>query len=152
MSLTARQVLETYWNGTLPVDPIQIASNMGIHVIADPNLAESGAYELVNGVHTIFINPNESPVRCRFTAAHELGHCVLNHGPSKRDPARHFSANHYDLAEVEANKFAAEILMPSEVIDWVFNNGNLNTVSELAQRFHVSEIAMSIRLKTLGYL
>lgn len=54
----------------------------------------------------------------RFTAAHELGHCLLNHQPSLDDEAsilRRMPANFdpgHDYQEVEADAFAVAFLMP----------------------------------------
>ena len=49
------------------------------------------------------------------------------------------------LAEVQANKKAAEILMPIKLIEKEIKAGAI-TIPHLAQRFDVSEQAMSIRL------
>ena len=54
----------------------------------------------------------------RFTAAHELGHCHLNHQPSLDDEAsilRRMPANFdpgHDYQELEADAFAVAFLMP----------------------------------------
>jgi hypothetical protein len=54
----------------------------------------------------------------RFTAAHELGHCILNHEPSLDDEAsilRRMPVNlepGHDYQEVEADAFAVAFLMP----------------------------------------
>lgn len=57
----------------------------------------------------------------RFTAAHELGHCVLNHEPSLDDEnfLRRLVVNNSsggDLQEVEADGFATAFLMPKWLI------------------------------------
>ncbi len=60
---------------------------------------------------------------------------------------------------MEANLFAAELLMPSAKIEDQFcadkslNRGcDETTIEELAERFNVSEIAMTVRLSSLGYI
>jgi Zn-dependent peptidase ImmA (M78 family) len=57
--------------------------------------------------------------------------------------------------EVQANQFAASLLMPARLIREHVEQrpkplGDVD-VSELARTFNVSEQAMTIRLTTLGY-
>jgi Zn-dependent peptidase ImmA (M78 family) len=49
--------------------------------------------------------------------------------------------------EVQANKMAADILMPRHLLNQHVSNG-VNSVSELARIFQVSESAMSFRVGT----
>lgn len=65
---------------------------------------------------------NDNPLpRRRFTAAHELGHFVLHHetmGAYRADTSEMLREADEDAAdgmEREANRFAAELLMPAEV-------------------------------------
>jgi Zn-dependent peptidase ImmA (M78 family) len=53
--------------------------------------------------------------------------------------------------EREANYFAAELLMPGELIE-ICIQANIKSTQELAARFKVSEQAMTFRLINLGYL
>jgi Zn-dependent peptidase ImmA (M78 family)/predicted secreted protein len=59
----------------------------------------------------------------RFTAAHELGHFMLDHSPSlddegmlRRSPFG--AAPRWHVREVEANAFAASFLMPRWLVQW----------------------------------
>lgn len=72
---------------------------------------------------------------------------------SKRGPR---SSQGVDPKEVEANQFAAALLMPSRCLR---SKAKLHgsplwdsDVTELARAFKVSEQAMTIRLQTLGLL
>jgi hypothetical protein len=57
------------------------------------------------------------PGRLRFTLAHELGHVWMNHTPSVDDDATlDRTDDGSDAQEVEANYFAAELLMPREMV------------------------------------
>ena len=99
--------------------------------------------------------------RRRFTAAHELGHFVLH-----KDRMAGFIAD-ADISETdeangdmerEANRFAAELLMPKEVIEaraeeLEKEHGACPRVVlayRLASELLVSREAMRYRLKTLG--
>jgi Zn-dependent peptidase ImmA (M78 family) len=109
----------------------------------------------------ITVDAHEAPQRKRFTAAHELAHYLMHRdmlangqnlhrdnlfGDAARwNDAAPFSPQH----EVEANRFAAEMLMPrAQVRRW--HSEFRGNVSELARKFNVSQAAMKIRLKNLG--
>ena len=68
----------------------------------------------------------------RFTAAHELGHCMLNHQPSLDDEniLRRMTMNEQpgqDLQEVEADGFAAAFLLPKWLIANHMKRQNIRT-------------------------
>lgn len=156
----ARQVHSEYVV-QLPVDPIDVAKRMGIHAsenvlgfISDEFNGASGvAYIDQNtGQRVILVESSDAPTRKRFTAAHELGHHVLNHtqnGHMFRDTLKPQDVPFQrDICEVEANRFAAELLMPASRVEAAFRTNY--SVSDLARYFGVSEAAMTYRLKGLG--
>ncbi|MBP3957848.1 ImmA/IrrE family metallo-endopeptidase [Gemmata sp. G18] len=108
-----------------------------------------------------FVSADDILARRRFTAAHELGHFLLH-----RDRMTGFIADVTisetdegagDL-EPEANRFAAELLMPEEVIRARATElqrehqacPRLVLAYRLASELLVSREAMRYRLKTLG--
>ena len=117
--------------------------------------SEDGAVIGVNSLH--------AAVRQRFSIAHEIGHLLL-HEPELHVDEHAFvafrdleSSKASDPAEIEANQFAAALLMPSELLSRsIAELGHNPDVSDairvLAQRFQVSQEAMTIRLSKLGYL
>ncbi|CCO22667.1 ImmA/IrrE family metallo-endopeptidase [Maridesulfovibrio hydrothermalis] len=152
----ARKLLQDYWDGQLPVNPAQIAASLGIKV--EKSFGEitnnsgqplSGEFSIEGELPVIRYNVTEASVRQRFTVAHELGHYVLGHGPRHRDEAQNFSINNYDPFEVAANNFAAELLMPEDVLRHLIGQGG-ETLKSLAEKFNVSTLAMQIRLKKIG--
>ena len=111
----------------------------------------------------IGVNATQALTRQRFTVAHELGHYLLHpHGRDlyvDKDFVVHFrdsnSSKGFDSQEVEANHFAAELLMPNDrvVREFVENQFDIDdeaALRRLAAAFDVSPIAMAIRLTTLG--
>jgi|SRR3954454_9037043 len=104
----------------------------------------------------IGVNVNHPPVRQRFTIAHELGHYLLHSGLSShvdRDYRVNFrsteSSEARNVEEIEANFFAASILMPKQFLDEdnaVTALDNDAAVEKLAKRYFVSRHAMSLRL------
>lgn len=102
----------------------------------------------------VVANPT-SPKRRRFSISHELGHFLIpNHGSGGRG----FSCSHADLRladigeldrhkkiEAEANRFAANLLMPPGRIraNRTARQPDLAEVVHLARAFNVSKAAMA---------
>jgi Zn-dependent peptidase ImmA (M78 family) len=110
-------------------------------------LLRDATYKTSSGF-VVLVARNEPSVRQRFTAAHELGHFVLHRelvGDRIEDNFLLRSNKLSDNVEVEANKFAADLLMPYALIDQAMTGG-IRTPEDLARHFHVSVTAMSIRL------
>lgn len=137
-----------------PVDVAAAADKLGVKIFA-AKLADKVSGVLVRDTtyntrsgFVIFVDQDEPAVRQRFTAAHELGHFVLH-----KEAVGHKNEDNYLLRsegmsnrqEAEANKFAASLLMPFDLIEAAMKNG-VTTPKDLARHFKVSEIAMSIRL------
>ncbi|MBT1120754.1 ImmA/IrrE family metallo-endopeptidase [Stutzerimonas nitrititolerans] len=151
---TAKAILDQYWNRQIPVDPAQIAQQAGAQVLADysmPSKGLSGSFDIEHGQPVISFNPNDAWVRQRFTIAHELGHMTLGHGPGLRDSNWSFSGSVQDWKEREANAFSAELLMPSEVMEWFVVQRGERDIGRMSRELGVSEAAMRFRLKNLGY-
>ncbi|GGJ59836.1 hypothetical protein CDQ92_02145 [Sphingopyxis bauzanensis] len=111
--------------------------------------------------NVVVVNAKHSEVRQRFTIAHEIAHLMLHEGEevhvdsafrvNLRDPRSGTAEN---IEEVEANAFAANLLMPAEWIrkalvgTWIDVNDD-SEVARLADVFAVSPQAMLIRLTNL---
>ena len=146
---------------TFYVDPVKEAQKYGINVYGDTNFEhlqehESGIIKKDGDKITIYVNPNDSLERQRFTIAHELGHFISGHLNSNnamlRDGSKIYTQDNYDYKEYEANKYAAELLMPEDKLEFLLNNEGINTVEGLAKALIVSPTAMLIRLKNLGWV
>lgn len=115
------------------------------------------------GAPVIGINARHAVARQRFSIAHELGHLALHNEPfhvdgksaiALRSPK---SSTGTDEKEIEANQFAAELLMPAEVlfrdIRKLPDNMDVEAaINKLASKYKVSVQAMTIRLTSLGVL
>lgn len=151
----ARELLSRCWDRQLPIDPVKIATVAGVQVYGrggwgDVYYPYSGYYKRFNGVPSIEYNVSEAPVRQRFTVAHELGHFALGHNDAPRDSGNFQSSG--DPRERQANRFAAELLMPSSLVKQYYQNGVASSVEALANIFGVSKDAMGYRLINLGLL
>jgi len=150
-----------------PVPVEQIADSNGIQIIRSAaEWSESGFLLRDKGRVIIGINGRNSPRRQRFTIAHELGHWLMHDGQplivdqsvmiNKRDDV---SSQATDWQEIQANQFAAELLMPKDfVIDELKRSMSPNigsreeVITILARTFDVSNDAMGWRLINLGVL
>lgn len=101
---------------------------------------------------TVRVNRHDSARRQRFTIAHELSHFLLHRdqiGDGITDDVL-YRSEISDAREAEANRLAADILMPRELVaDWVDRARALGVPDiplYLAEKFDVSEAAMKIRL------
>lgn len=155
----AAQTLRTHGLESIPIDPVILANRLGI-TVNHATFSEGSISGVVakRGDHAvILVNSNDSPYRKRFTIAHELGHVLLHLTGIDGEEVDHtenlFRTNEADtpgpiLKEVQANQFAAALLMPAEKVreEW----RNTRSVTKLAQRFNVSEEAMGYRLASLG--
>jgi Zn-dependent peptidase ImmA (M78 family) len=154
---------------TAPIDVRKIASQLGLRVVEE-ELGEDVSGALVSNPKraAILVNSDHHDNRKRFTIAHELGHHVLRHqfeegGHVHVDRGNYISlrskraSEGVDPKEVEANWFAASLLMPAALLrERAARIGaralHDQHVAQLAEEFSVSEQAMTIRLSTLGLL
>lgn len=112
----------------------------------------------------IGVNDSQPLLRQRFTIAHELGHLLLHPGrevvldrPVRINMRDGLSSTATDREEIEANAFAASLLMPADMVReqlmllpvTIRQDPDRCTVA-LAERFEVSTSAMGFRLINLG--
>lgn len=151
-----------------PIPIIEIAKQLSLDVL-EYNFGDSASGVLVveNNIGTIGFNPSDSEVRQRFTIAHELGHYIL-HKKSENEKlfvdkyflVKYRNSKNYSSAEFkheqEANTFAAELLMPEELVYAELAKADYSDLSEsglieeLARVFNVSPLAMTYRLSNLN--
>ncbi len=81
--------------------------------------------------------------RTNFTAAHEIGHISLEH---LLIPARLKSGMESKMEELEANEFAARLLMPDRLIF----SCNYHAFAQTAAYMNVSKAALRRRLANMG--
>jgi Zn-dependent peptidase ImmA (M78 family) len=145
---------------TAPAVPVEkIAKKAGVELKYGDLGEVSGLLVRAEGKATIGVNECHPPVRRRFTIAHELGHFLLHEGISAhcdRDYKVNYrsqeSSQATNVEEIEANFFAASLLMPrwfldnDNAIDFLDNDAG---VARLAEKYRVSRHALSLRLVNL---
>lgn len=98
---------------------------------------------------SIYVNAKHPTTRKRFTIAHEIAHFALHKQLLKGDGLVDDAFYRSELSnaiEAEANKFAADLLMPWHLINKKIKDDHTDSISELAKAFNVSNSSMSIRL------
>ncbi|CCF85310.1 ImmA/IrrE family metallo-endopeptidase [Nitrolancea hollandica] len=150
----AQQLLDAVGVAEPPVDIHAIAEFLGFMVLPFefPD-STSGLTYIEGAIKTIGVNSSHALVRQRFSAAHEIGHYLsgheaYDHGQTHVEDRPTYLDPQYQQ-EVEANEFAAELLMPSKILKKDVARMGLD-VRELARRYEVSEQAMWIQLIDLG--
>jgi Zn-dependent peptidase ImmA (M78 family) len=152
----ARKLLTQFELTKPPVAVEKIARQLGIKLV-DHRFDSDISSLLVCKADQFIICVNESHHlnRRRFSVAHEIGHFMLHRDEAPyfhKDVGIYFRANSADLPdpkEVEANQFAAEILIPLTMIRKDLSASPPPTASELAKKYQVSEQAMTFRLASI---
>lgn len=139
---TAAQMLRAAWQ--LPRGPIKnlsdaVESAGGIIVLMDLGAPKIDAVsQRAIGLPPIFFLDRNKPAdRCRFTLAHEIGHIVMHQTPSSN-------------AEEEADRFAAEFLMPEREIKADLRQLTIPRAAVLKLQWRVAMQAIIRRAKDTG--
>jgi Zn-dependent peptidase ImmA (M78 family) len=152
----------------VPVD--KIAKGLGAQLRFSPLDEElSGMIYISGGTPIIGVNSLHHPNRQRFSIAHETAHLVLHRPlisgkvhvdkefqvPLMRLNRDEISALGTDKIEIQANQFAAELLMPrawfeAALASKSFDIDNEGPLDELAKKFRVSRQALEYRIRNLA--
>jgi IrrE N-terminal-like domain len=153
-----------------PVPVEKIARSLGVEIRKSPAEETLSGFILRDsktGKATIGVNSNQHANRQRFTIAHELGHYFLHPGRSVHVDENYMaglkvswrnaeSSEGTNVEEVEANLFAAELLMPAALLrddlkpygtlDFLDGTSLEETLNALAKKYRVSKQAITYRL------
>lgn len=161
----AQQVLDREKIDQWPVRIDRIAKRNGIKIQYSPLDDElSGMAFYKDGVAVVGVNARHHVRRQRFTIAHELGHIELHDDVLRK-------GMHVDKVitmlnrdtrsttgtisiEIEANQFAAELLMPRDLVLRYMDERGLDygmvpdddAIDAMARAFNVSTTAMTYRI------
>lgn len=167
----ARKVLKDLSITEAPVDVKQIVKAYKISLAEVPPDDDTLSGVIIRNEEKtlIGVNPLHSETRKRFTIAHELGHFFLHKADLYIDRKENVvlyrkKSKRFNLTESEANCFAAELLMPGELVKRDFSKlfksikdslGKVESyqydfiIQSLAEKFVVSPEAMKIRIDNL---
>lgn len=143
----------------VPVRVGELARLLGIDVVKSPLSPKiSGLIEPSSESKSGFkirVNKYESNERQRFTVAHEISHFLLHRHEIMSGVIDNimYRSQLTSRKEAEANKLAAEIIMPEEIIKRELNkidkNNNEKINEDFARLFRVSLQAIQIRLEEI---
>ncbi|MEW8441818.1 MAG: ImmA/IrrE family metallo-endopeptidase [Candidatus Thiodiazotropha taylori] len=151
------------------VDVVEIADKEGVRITYEVLEDDvSGFLVVKNRQGTIAVNSTHHNNRQRFTIAHELGHYFLHSVDNGKDDLfidkkvfhRGQSASEGTVRkEIEANRFAAELLMPRSMMKEAVKEegGDIDlsddvVIFNLSNLFCVSEQALTYRLTDLNII
>jgi Zn-dependent peptidase ImmA (M78 family) len=149
------ELLGQFGAGRFPVPVIEIAGQLGINVLSDPDYQNEGSGHIEiddAGKASIIVNEKQSPVRKRFTIAHEIAHYIFDMDYLKQhrsiDRDGNAADGTYREREKRANCFAALLLMPEDqfIEQWIA----LGSIDKIADYFSVSRDAARYRSMNMG--
>lgn len=150
---------------SVPVE--KIAKSLGARVRFAPFDEElSGFVFIKDGTPIIGVNSLHHPNRQRFTIAHEIAHLYLHreHIANAVHVDKHFTepvlkrdalaAAGTDRLEIEANQFAAALLLPRDKLDELLAATPVDietegSFDEISKKFKVSKATLQYRIRNL---
>lgn len=161
--VVAEDLLKRYGLNTPPVDVDKLAMMMGAAVVRTRAEGDESGFVMRDGSKVVIgVNSGTSRRRQRFTVAHEIGHLLMHEGNLIVDSSiranyrNDVSSMATDAQEMEANKFAAALLMPMERVREavarlsVGATSREDLINRLSREFDVSTEATGYRLINLG--
>ena len=123
-------------------NPFEIAKYMNIYVLYEDLGEMYGYYNNPLRMKQIHINSNLSDHLQNLTCAHELGHAVLH--PKANTPfLKKNTFISVDKMEIQANKFAMELLIPDDFIE----EHKHFTIEQLSRLLGYNEELMKLHLR-----
>ena len=160
IELRARRLLNAARIHKPPVPLEQIANYLDIKIDSSDLGDDCSGVLIRQGDRAVIgVNRSDHPNRRRFTIAHEIGHYVMHERDTYVDTG--YRVNFRDLdsgsgtksEEIEANRFAAALLIPGPMVKRAFDDFAFelagtgdDELRELANLFGVSTQAMAYRL------
>lgn len=164
----AEKLLDELKITSVPVPVEKIAKLLGAQLRYSPlDDSLSGMAYVKDGTPIIGVNSLHPPNRQRFTIAHEIAHLCMHReyitntvhvdktfpmSVLKRDAK---SAAGTERLEIQANQFAASLLMPRKALDHVLAETKVDLVDEdalenCAKKFKVSKATLQYRIRNLS--
>ena len=154
MSITEYVGIARKYRQSAPVNIVRLAHEIGLAVYLTGDWPETASGMIRKNRkkggksgYAVTVNDKHCKARQRFTIAHEIGHFVLHPdliGDRIGDDWL-CRSRLPGIREAETNRFAANLLMPNDLIEKVAADG-ADTIPDLARVFEVSRSTVSARL------
>ena len=161
--------IQQRYKNQIPIPLFDIVRDLDLTVYATDefNHRQSGSISNEDGRFVIYVNALHPKSRQLFTIAHEIGHYILHkkqlekekehidtveqpikngHPILHRTGSKNYTPEQQQM-EIEANDFAAELLMPKKHFITFWDKAE--SIDEVAQHFGVSASAVALRAKNL---
>lgn len=142
-----------------PVNIFDTIRRLRLWLVFQPLSQVFGTYQRQNQTAGIAVNVKVHPAMQRFTAAHELGHHIMEHSAAIDPESNVTRFSGLADQELAAQMFAAEFLMPLAAVNAAAKRLGLQTpdvdaadVYQISLRLGVSYAATVVRLETLGLI
>lgn len=146
----AQKLLKSFKASSAPINLINLLNFIDLEYIAfEPRLLSLKDIDSTKvsafieySTNTIMFNKSHPRTRLRFSIAHEIGHYQLKHQSFPHE----LQYDPKSSVEIEANIFAAELLMPSFLI----NKEIIKTqedIKHIAEKYQVSFEAADLRIR-----
>lgn len=123
-------------------NPFEIIKGMNVILVFHPLEGIRGFYQYFQRNNIIYIDENLSGPEQLFVCAHELGHMILHKESNAlfMDSRTHLNVDSY---EIEANKFAMELLVSDEILE----ENKEFTIEQLSRMLGYHEKLIKLRLQ-----
>ena len=165
IEIIVRRLLDEHKIGKPPVPVEALAKSLAARVSYSPFEGDiSGMVFRHEDQVIIGVNSLHHPNRQRFTIAHEIGHMILHKGVEMHVDRAYrvnlrddLSSQAVDPDEIQANRFAAELLMPEHMLIEDLKGKEIDFENEvdlrrLSLKYQVSLQALTLRLTNLGLI
>jgi Zn-dependent peptidase ImmA (M78 family) len=138
-----------------PIDPRLVAEALGVLLIEKDVEGGDGCIAIQGDVAAVLVNAAVTPEgRKRFTIAHELGHFELHRSwlRFRTELTRDMECVTGAQEELEANAFASELLMPTDLVaqEFAHQRPSFASIDAIVGRYLVSITAAARRLVDLS--
>lgn len=150
--MSAKNILDRYWDGQYPVKVSAISRQMGVATYRAvlPDGLSGMIIKEKGSEPRSYADANEPDSRRRFTFAHELGHYVerTTLADDNDFAFKDGRSEKYDLHEFYADEFAGALLMPED--DFLKMQSEGKSLVDIAAKFGVSLSAVRKRRERLA--
>lgn len=127
------------------VDIFGIIERAGIWLMFQPMSRVFGAYKRYGDTTGIILNSNHPTSLQRYTAAHEYGHHALGHeGSLDAEENVEGFGRRLDEREVATQTFAADFLMPLQLVNYTLRSMGLPIKSPQLSPFEVYQLSLRL--------
>lgn len=147
MKRDIKHIVAYYQKKIGTTDPFKIAKALGIEIIIGSIGSRCGCYMYLKHSKCIWLNENLEPHELEFVMAHELGHAIM-HPKQNCYFIKHKTLLLNSKTEIEANRFALELLIPDDLIIEYMQNQQY-TIEQFSQLLGYKKELIELRLKNM---